>query len=212
MNHAKELAYEEDFQVRVVARHIELTKPIEDYVLEKVAKMEKMSDHKIDLMVRLEVQKQSHKADIVFKFSHFKVKVHAETDNLYSAIDKAFDKLMAKMRRWKSRIHDHHAKGLSVIDMKVNVFDVPPLDEVAEFNEEIEEQRLQEIDEALSMPSVEDVPSRPLKMLTRQEAVMKLELSGDNFLIYKSEEDHKLKVMYRRKDKKGYGMISPDIE
>ena len=42
----------------------------------------------------------------------------------------------------------------------------------------------------------------PVKMLTQDEAVMKLELAGEPFLIYKSEEDQKLKVMYRRKDEK----------
>lgn len=211
MNHAKELAFEEDFRIKVLGRHIELTQAIEDYVLEKAAKIEKMNNHKIDMVVSLEVQKQTHSVNVVFNFSHFKVKVHAETDNLYSAIDRAFDKLMAKLRRWKSRIQDHHAKGLSVIDMQVNVFDIPPVDEVEEFNEEIEEQRFKEMEEALQMPNVVTKGGRPLKVLNAKEAVMKLELSGDNFLIYKSEEDLKIKVMYRRKEKKGYAIISPEV-
>ncbi len=47
----------------------------------------------------------------------------------------------------------------------------------------------------------------PLKTLTTEEAVMKMELSGDQFLIYKNEVDHKLKVIYRRKDE-NYGIIN----
>jgi putative sigma-54 modulation protein len=207
MNHAKELTFEENFHIKVMAKNIELTKPIEDYVLEKTAKLDKFSTHKINMTVSLEVQKLSHIVDVVFHFSHFQVKVHAETDNLYSAIDRAFDKLSSKLRRWKSRIQDHHAKGLKVIDMQVNVFDVPQIDEVDEYNEEIEEQRLAEMEKALQVPSVVKETTRPLKTLRSDEAVMKLELSGDNFLIYTSEEDHKLKIMYRRS--KGYGIISP---
>ncbi len=41
-----------------------------------------------------------------------------------------------------------------------------------------------------------------VKMLTQEEAIMKMELAGYAFLIYKSEEDQKLKVMYKRKDEK----------
>ena len=39
-----------------------------------------------------------------------------------------------------------------------------------------------------------------MKMLTQEEAIMKLELAGEHFLIYKGEEDQKLKVIYKRDD------------
>lgn len=41
-----------------------------------------------------------------------------------------------------------------------------------------------------------------IRMLTQEEAAMKLDLSGDSFLIYKSEEDQKIKIMYKRHDDK----------
>ncbi len=50
---------------------------------------------------------------------------------------------------------------------------------------------------------------RPLKTLTFDEALMKMELSGDAFLLFKSEEDQKLKVIYRRSDGH-YGVIDPN--
>ena len=50
--------------------------------------------------------------------------------------------------------------------------------------------------------------SRPLKTLTYDEAIMKMELSGDSFLLFKNEVDQKLKVIYRRKDE-NYGIIEP---
>lgn len=48
-----------------------------------------------------------------------------------------------------------------------------------------------------------------LKELTREEALMKMELSRDAFLVYRSEEDRRLKVLYRRKDG-NYGIIEPE--
>ena len=42
----------------------------------------------------------------------------------------------------------------------------------------------------------------PLRMLTQDEAAMRFEISGDDFLIFKNEADQKIKVMFRRKDEK----------
>jgi len=45
-------------------------------------------------------------------------------------------------------------------------------------------------------------------MLTADEAVMKMDLSGDTFLVYRSQEEQKNKVIYRRKSG-DYGVITP---
>ena len=45
-----------------------------------------------------------------------------------------------------------------------------------------------------------------LKTLTQDEAVMKMEITSEPFMIYKSEEDQKLKVIYRREDS-NYGLV-----
>lgn len=51
--------------------------------------------------------------------------------------------------------------------------------------------------------------SRPLKDLTTEEAVMKMELSGDHFMLYRDEADRKLKVIYRHSDE-DYGIIQAE--
>jgi putative sigma-54 modulation protein len=54
-----------------------------------------------------------------------------------------------------------------------------------------------------------DTKVKPLKTLNTEEALMRIDLSGDQFLIFRSEEDRKLKVLYRRKDGH-YGLIRPE--
>ena len=51
---------------------------------------------------------------------------------------------------------------------------------------------------------------KSLKTLTLDEAIMKMELSSDSFLIYKAEDNHKIKVIYRRKDDH-YGVIELEV-
>lgn len=201
-----EMTEDQPINVKIIAKHFDITSPIREYIMERVDKIEKMNHAIIELVVRIDIQKLDHSVDIVMKFSHFKINVHASTDEMYSSIDKAFDRLRAKLRRWKGKIQDHHAKGAKVIDLEVNVLEQQPtyLDDI---NDAIEEESLQEMSKNLAMPKVYKKKVRKLKQLRLDEAVMKMELSHDNFLIYRSEEDLKLKVIYRRKDN-SYGIIS----
>lgn len=197
---------ERHIDVTVIGKHVEVTTPLKNYVMEKVSKIEHMNHQGIDLVVRLDVQKLEHTVNIIMKFSHFKVQVHAVTEEMYSAIDKAFDRLKAKLRKWKGKIQDHHAKGIPVVDLHVNVLEKHPL-EVELINDEIEEANYKKMEAESAKPKVYKKKVRPLKTLNLDEAVMKMELSSDNFLIYRSEEDRHLKVLYRRHDN-SYGVIA----
>lgn len=201
-----EFSDQQPINVVILAKHFDISTPLRNYVMERVEKVERMNHAIIDMVVRIDIQKMDHTVDIVMKFSHFKINVHAVTDEMYSAIDKAFDKLRAKIRRWKGKIQDHHAKGTKVIDLEVNVLKQEP-SFLEEINDAIEEANLEEASKEMSMPAVHKTKIRRLKQLTLNEAVMKMELSHDNFLIYRSEEDLKMKVLYRRKDN-SYGVIS----
>lgn len=194
------------FNITILGKNVEITNTLKEYVQEHIDKIEKMNHAIIDITVRIDIQKLDHLVDIVMKFSHFKINVHAVTTEMYSAIDKAFDKLRAKLRKWKGKIQDHHAKGIAAIDLEVNVLEKIPT-ELEEINDAIEEENLKEKDKEIRAPVVYKKKTRRLKQLNLQEAVMKMELSHDNFLIYRSEEDLKLKVLYRRKDN-SYGVIT----
>ncbi|WP_420422144.1 ribosome hibernation-promoting factor, HPF/YfiA family [Simkania sp.] len=199
---------EGEYTVSVVGKNIEITKPIRDYIEEKISKIEKITNHIIEVDVRLDVQKLNHTVDIILKFSHFKVKVGAITENMYSAIDKAFERLHTKLLKWKSRIQDHHARGVSVTEMEINVLE-HGRDEVEQINEEIADANNQKLEEQYSLPTVIKKKRRSLKHLTLDEAVMKMELSDDHFMVYRSEEEQNLKVIYRRRDG-SYGIIAPE--
>ncbi|CCB89779.1 MAG: ribosome-associated translation inhibitor RaiA [Simkania sp.] len=199
---------EGEYTVSVIGKNIEITKPIRDYIEEKISKIEKITNHIIEVDVRLDVQKLNHTVDIILKFSHFRVKVGAVTENMYSAIDKAFERLQTKLLKWKSRIQDHHARGVSVTEMEINVLE-HGRDEVEQINQEITDANNQKLEEQYSLPTVIKKKKRPLKHLTLDEAVMKMELSDDHFMVYRSEEEQNLKVIYRRRDG-SYGIIAPE--
>jgi putative sigma-54 modulation protein len=196
----------ENYRVVVEGKNITITNPIRDYVMERLSKVEKISTDIIDVVVKLEVHKLQHECSVVMRSSHLRMKVHASTDDLYSAIDKAFDKIRVQLRRWKTKIQDHHAKGVSAIDMEIQVFEhLAHQDQ--ERDQDIVEENNASLDKGDGRPKIVRKKTRALKTLTLDEAWMKMDLTDDYFMVYRSEEDHTIKVIYRRRDG-SYGVIS----
>jgi putative sigma-54 modulation protein len=138
-------------------------------------------------------------------FIHFHVKVGASTDNIYSAIDKAADRTVKLVRRYKTKLQSHRAKDVTTVDIHVNVIK-PLYDDLREINDEILAENAKEEQERLKLHEVVAKETMPLKTLTQDEAVMKMEITDDPFIIYRSEEDQKLKIIYRREDR-NYGLV-----
>ena len=193
------------YRITIVGRNLYVTDAMKNYAMEKLSKIDRFHSQVLDVHVNLDIQKFEHSVTIVLKFNHFKIKVSAVSTDMYASIDKAVDKLQGQLRRWKSKIQDHHKKPMNVIDMQVNVLQRPYSD-LEEINAEIESaNNKSEIDEYRPHRII-GTDKRPLKILTTDEAVMKMELSGDPFLLFRCEEDRKLKVIYRRNDG-NYGLI-----
>jgi putative sigma-54 modulation protein len=191
------------WDIKITGRHIEVTDAMKNYAMEKVSKIERFINRILDVNVIMDIQKLEHRVDIALKAGNLKITSQAISNDMYISVDQAVDKLEAQLRRYKSKIQDHHAKQHAIIEMKVNVIRPSENDEL-DFDE--------------SLPTDETVPFKPhtiirektlpLKTLTYDEAIMKMELSNDHFLLFKNEANQRLNVIYRRNDG-NYGVIEP---
>jgi putative sigma-54 modulation protein len=195
-------------RITINGRGVFVTEAMKNHAIDKLSKLDHFHNHITELHVTLDIQKLEHTCIIIMKFDHFKVKVACSSTDMYASIDKAVDKLKSKITRWKSRIQDHHKKGLKVVDMEVNVLG-RPFGTIEEFNEEIESETKKELIDEYRSPQIIGNDKRSMKFLTAEEAIMKMELSDDPFMIFRGEEDRKLKVIYRRNDG-NYGLILPE--
>ena len=198
----------QDYNLTITTKHVDVTDGLKQYLAEKLSKVQKLTSNIIDVYVKLEVQKLDQSVLITMKFSHFLVTSHAMTTDLYASIDLAIDRMMMKLRKWKTKIQAHHHKKLNSIEVPVTVYEREQ-EELNEINDAIEEANQTETVESISLPKVIKSKLRPLKILTLQEALLKMELSDDNFLVFRSEEDQKLKVLYKRRDE-SYGLLQPE--
>jgi len=194
----------EGYNITVTGRNVQVTDSMKDYAIEKISKLEKFVDRIIDVIIIMDIQRFEHRVDIALQFNNVKIKSHAITNDMYASLDKAVHKLETQLLRYKARLHEHHTKNLGSVDMNVNVFAAPsPAEEI---NDEIESANQRSLDDNFNHAKIISQEKRALRTLNLSECIMKMELSGDQFLIFRCEEDHKLKVIYRRKDG-NYGVI-----
>lgn len=188
-----------NYVIAITGRHCEVSAAVEKYVSDKIHLVDKMVGHVKDVKVVLDAHKIEHTCSILMNFSHFHIHVHASTENMYVAIDKCADKLFALVSKYKSKMHAKHGESLGDVDIEVNVIQ-PFKDNLKLINDNIEEANAREDASRFQLHQVVAKESVSIKVHTQGEAIMRMEFSNDPFMIYRSEEDQKLKVLYRRPD------------
>lgn len=197
------------YNITVTGRSVHVTEAMKNYIQEKLSKIERFTHKILDVNVTMDIQKIEHRVDIVLKMDHLTIKSQAATTDMYASIDQAVSKLESQLLKYRDRIRDHQAKGVPAIDMNVNVLRTREEEELLDVNGEIEEENQRRLFNRYHHEIV-DQETMPLKILSSEEAVMKMELSGDPFLIFRNEEDMKLRVIYRREDD-NFGIIEPEV-
>jgi len=196
---------EQGYNVVVTGRHVHITNGMKEHAVEKISRLEKIADRIIDVNVTMDIQKLDQRVEILMKYGHTIIRSHAVSNDMYVSIDQAVDKLEKQLKRYKNKLRDHHAKGYPVIEMPVSVWALRSGEE--EINEQIDLESNKE--EAPQFHKIISQETRPLKILSEDEAIMKMELSRDQFMVYRSEKDNRLKVIFRKSDG-NYGIMQPE--
>lgn len=208
----EEQSTEAGHPITIIGRNVAVTDAMKQYCHDKIAKIERLGegDRIVEITATLDIQKLEHRADFHLQIGHTFIVAHGVTQDMYSAIDQAADRLRRKLRRYRTRIRSHHATGVGSVDLEVNVIR-PALEEevdaeIEEINNEIEAQNWADLQSLLGPHKIVKRKQVSLKQLTYDEAVVKMDLTGNAFMIFRCEEDQELKVIYRRNDD-NYGII-----
>lgn len=188
------------YEISVTGRHMLVTDAMKNHAIDKVSKIERFSDRIIDASVTMDIQKLEHKVDIVLKVDHIIIKASASSESMYQSVDKAVHKIQSQLLKYKNKLKAHQAKGVSFVDMHVNVYGREKDRDLEETNDEIRAENLRQAELQYQPHRIVKTETKPMKLLSFDEAIMKMELSGDAFMIFRSEEDNKVKVIYRRED------------
>jgi putative sigma-54 modulation protein len=194
--------------IQVTGRHVSVTEAMKEYCRRRLACLHLDYPKIIEVQILLDVQKYRHTAEVILHCSnHITLEASAESDDMYVSVDEVVDKIARQMRKYKTRLMRHHRPRKHTIRH---------LDETVlrwEWVEEVPETEIvtigkQESETNLSEPTVIHREKYPVKPMFIDEAVLQIEMSSKQFLVFLNAKTERVNVIYRRKNG-DFGLIEP---
>ena len=178
-------------QVTVTFRNVEASDALRRYADAKVRRVvSKYFRRPREGHVVLAVNKRRHTADITVNADRVTLKAQDETGDLYSAIDLAVDKIERQAKKQKTRRGVH--KGSSTAGRAT-----------ARGGSRVGQRSGSGRRVSPAIVRAERVTGKPMSV---EEAMMQLDVSAAEFLVFRNSTNGAMNVLYRRKDG-NYGLI-----
>ena len=176
-------------EIMVTFRRMEPTESLRAYAEEKIFKIKKYLDSPFEAHIVLGVEKFRHIADITLSVDGTRIKAAEETDDMYSAIDQVMDKIEKQVKRHRSKIRKRkpeNIKGEETLESNAT----------AEVSEGSVEEPAIEVEKLIAKP------------MDPEEAAMQLNMSPQDFLVFRNSRSREINVIYKRRDG-NLGLIEP---
>jgi putative sigma-54 modulation protein len=200
-------------QLSTTFRHMDASQAVREYASEKLEKIRRYF-HKdpISAHATFGVERGFHHvADLSITLPNgIVISAKETTEDMYSSIDLATARIERQVRKWKERIRDHKPHGgpsTSVREMVITPEEVEPAAQAVP---------------GVSPPPAAKAPAAPAppahgfniikderftaRSMTVEDAVMQLNLLGDELMVFTDAGSGRTSVLYRRKDG-NYGLI-----
>lgn len=179
--------------IKVTGRHVSITDAMKDHAEKKIEGLHLDYPRIIEAHVILDVEKYRHFAEVVLICgNHITIEASAETDDMYASIDQVITKIAQQMRKYKTKImRQHRPRRHEIQHVDEQVLSIEGFDDHAE-----------------SEPTVIHTERYPVKPMFVDEAVLQLEMSSRQFVVFLNAKTEKVNVLYRRKNA-DYGLIEP---
>jgi putative sigma-54 modulation protein len=191
--------------INVTFRHMEATDALREHAEKRLRRIAKYVHRPIDAHVILSVIKRRHIAEIILNADRATLNAKEETDDLYSAIDLAGEKVEQRARKHTEKLKSHKLP--------------PPLRRPRVTPPVLPEPRntpglRMDVLRSDSFgrrkgPEVIHTKRLPVKPISVEEAVMQMDLMSNEFLVFRNAATDTVSVVYRRKDGH-YGLIEPE--
>ncbi len=172
--------------ITVTFRHVDSTESLRAYAEEKISKLDKYFDYPVEAHVVLGMEKFRRMADVTLNVNGAVIKAVEETEDMYSAIDKVIDKIEIQVKRYRDKTRNRRSETRK------------PEDDIrsAEGGEPMPEEPVIEVEKLVAKP------------MDPEEAAMQLNLSSQDFLVFRNPRSGDINVIYKRNDG-NLGLIEP---
>jgi ribosomal subunit interface protein len=180
-------------QIEVFGQHISVGKSLQEYTKGRLGDIvSKYFENAPAAHVRFSKHGHEFQCDIMVNDGtgrHVVIKNNASADEVYHACDLACSKLEKQMRKYKSKLNNHHKHiKLSAIESDAIKYVIAPA-------KGEQEEGSDEDNPAIIAETATHIPS-----LSVSEAVMRMDLQNLPALMFKNAKSGRVNVVYYRKD------------
>lgn len=179
----------------ITGRNVDVTPALREYTEEKLGGLERLAGESIEAHVVLRIDKHRQTAEVQIKSRARVLSGTVETGDLYASIGEVADKLERQLLRQKGKARDQRHRR------------TPRGGEVAVALTG-EEQRVEP--KAGSRPRIVLSRRYRIKPMSPEDAVLELEGTEDELLVFREPETYRINVLYRRRDG-DYGLVDPEF-
>src|SRR6266850_6884340 len=191
-------------QFAVTFRHMEPTDALKSYAKERMERVRKYLPDPIACHVVLSTERHNHRIDVSFQLHNgLSIAGHETTENMYSSIDLCIAKIERQVRKYKGKLEGMRARPHHVVALP--------------WSHSIIDEAFHELNEvvgngnghghtATSPPApqpeftvvkTEKFHAQPMSVA---DAIVQLNLLHEPFLVFRSDTDGRVAVVYKRED------------
>ena len=168
-------------------KKVSLPANVHAYAEKKVMKLERFFRDDAEALVTFSVEKDRNKVEITIHAANTYFRANEATSDMFASIDAAVATMERQIRKNKTRLARRLRQDAFARTAEVTSF-VPELEEDSKFE-------------------IVRVKEFPMKPMTREEAILQMNLLEHTFFAFKDEENGgAFAVVYKRNDG-GYGLI-----
>lgn len=175
-------------QTAVTFKNLDSSEHLRNYVSDKLDRFDRLMDNPAGASVVLRVEKFRHIAEININGDRMNINGKEETEDMYSAIDMVLDKLEKQIKKGKEKTRERRSKAKA--KARTSRGELP-----AEMEEDLPKQ-----------VKIKSIDYKPMDV---DEAVLQMDLTSDNFLVFTNARTDQINVLYRRHDG-DLGLIQPN--
>lgn len=203
-------------EISIAGKQIDIGSSLQEYVHQRLSKtVGKYFDKAISSEVVF--SKQSHKHENLYQADILVnegskigiIKGNANSDDIRDSFNNALDKIENRLRRYKSKIKNHHKVKLSdelaYDNESANIKGIKYI--LSPYNEEQDSSQNE-----LDNPVIIAEKANSIQTLTVSEAVMKMDLADLPALLFRNKNNNRINVVYHRNDGNISWIDSSDVK
>lgn len=173
----------EKVNLSITGRHIEIADSMKDYLKKRLTKLKKYFNKKeVNIHIVFMPEKERQKIEVALNYNGVILHGQETTGDMHTSIDQVVEKLERQLKKYKDKIQKK-PRGLS---------------------KKLEEMTTSQTEEVKTIKR----KKLSLKPITLEEAIIQLEQTYLDFLVFTDVHTNTINVLYRCKDG-NYGLIEP---